>query len=404
MGAQRKGLIKSGIFTRRNKAATQTRSVAIGLLPTSPGVICPAGYHAMIDAPEVAAAIWRIADMIGSMTIHLMQNTDKGDVRVRNALARKVDIDPFSLTTRQTWVNWIVQQMLLEGNAFVLPSTSGEILTDLVPMPQAVAQLRPDGNPYEIVQNGTAFRPDEVLHFRLRPDVRKPWLGCSPRVQVSAVVDSIMAAQTTKTAMMSSEYKPPLIISANTDSDFSDEELRTNFINAYMKRSNPNEPIVVPDGLLTVSSVKPLSLTDLAIKDGVELDRRSVGAIFGVPGFLLGVGSFNREEFNVFVSTVLRPLAQVIEQELTKKLLYASDLYFRFNSRSLYAYDLKDLADIGDAQYVRGLMTGNEVRDWLGLSPREGLDKLVMLENYIPADRIGDQAKLTGGDDNADET
>lgn len=404
MGAQRKGLIKSGIFTRRNKAATQTRSAAIGLLPTSPGVICPAGYHAMIDAPEVAAAIWRIADMISSMTIHLMQNTDKGDVRVRNALARKVDIDPFSLTTRQTWVNWIVQQMLLEGNAFVLPSTSGGILTDLVPMPQAVAQLRPDGNPYEVVQNGTAFLPDEVLHFRLRPDVRKPWLGCSPRVQLSAVVDSIMAAQTTKTAMMSSEYKPPLIISANTDSDFSDEELRTNFINAYMKRSNPNEPIVVPDGLLTVSSVKPLSLTDLAIKDGVELDRRSVGAIFGVPGFLLGVGNFNREEFNVFVSTVLRPLAQVIEQELTKKLLYASDLYFRFNSRSLYAYDLKDLADIGDAQYVRGLMTGNEVRDWIGLSPREGLDELVMLENYIPADRIGDQAKLTGGDDNADET
>lgn len=69
---------------------------------------------------------------------------------------------------------------------------------------------------------------------------------------------------------------------------------------------------------MSVNSVKPLSLSDLAIKDGVELDRRSVGAIFGVPGFLLGVGSFNREEFNVFVSTVLRPLAQVIEQELTK--------------------------------------------------------------------------------------
>jgi len=273
-----------------------------------------------------------------------------------------------------------------------------------VPMPQAVAQLRPDGNPYEIVQNGTAFRPDEVLHFRLRPDVRKPWLGCSPRVQLSAVVDSIMAAQTTKTAMMSSEYKPPIIISVNADANLADEELRTEFLEKFWKRSNPDEPVVLPADVMSVNSVKPLSLTDLAIKDGVELDRRSVGAIFGAPAFLLGVGSFNREEFNVFVSTVLRPLAQVIEQELTKKLLYASDLYFRFNSRSLYAYDLKDLASIGNEEYVRGLMTGNEVRDWIGLSPREGLDELVMLENYIPADRIGDQAKLTGGDDNADET
>ncbi len=355
----------------------------------------------MSDAPEVAAAIWRIADMIGSMTIHLMRNTEQGDVRVRDALARKVDINPFSLTTRQTWINWIVQQMLLEGNAYVLPVSSGGLLTDLVPMPQALAQLKPDGDPYEIVQNGIAFRPDEVLHFRLRPDVRKPWLGVSPRVQLSYVVDSIMAAQTTKTAMMSSDYKPPIIISVDADADLADEDLRTQFLESFWRRSNPDEPVVLPAGVMSVNSVKPLSLTDLAIKDGVELDRRSVGAIFGVPGFLLGVGSFSREEFNAFVSTVLRPLAQVIEQELTKKLLYSTELYFRFNSRSLYAYDLKDLASIGNDEYVRGLMTGNEVRDWIGLAPREGLDQLVMLENYIPADRIGE---LKGGDGNAEES
>nr|DAJ06951.1 MAG TPA: portal protein [Caudoviricetes sp.] len=131
----------------------------------------------MIDAPEVAAAIWRIADMIGSMTIHLMQNTDKGDVRVRNALARKVDIDPFSLTTRQTWINWIVQQMLLEGNAFVLPTTSGGILTDLVPMPQAIAQLRPDGNPYDIVYTGDLIYGEDAtasLSGTLHPDGHVP--------------------------------------------------------------------------------------------------------------------------------------------------------------------------------------------------------------------------------------
>ena len=85
------------------------------------------GYTTLAQSPEVMTAVDTIARLIGSMTIHLMQNTPRGDIRVINGLSKLVDITPNKYMTRSNFVRWIVRTMLLEGNgnAVVYPRTGG---------------------------------------------------------------------------------------------------------------------------------------------------------------------------------------------------------------------------------------------------------------------------------------
>ena len=42
------------------------------------------GYTSLAHNPEIAAGVDTIARLVGSMTIHLMENQEGGDVRIRN--------------------------------------------------------------------------------------------------------------------------------------------------------------------------------------------------------------------------------------------------------------------------------------------------------------------------------
>ena len=359
------------------------------------------GYTRLSKNPEICAALDTIAKLVGSMTIHLMENTEDGDVRVRNQLSRKVDIEPNSYMGRSNFVQWIVKSMFLggDGNAIVYPETKGGYLQDLIPIPPSMVSLLPDGWGYKAYINGKEYDPREILHFALNPDENQPWRGTGYRVALKDVADNLKQAAATTKGFMESKWKPSIIVKVDALTDeFSSPAGRKKLLDEYIANSSAGEPWLIPSEQFSVEQVKPLTLADLAIADTVKLDKQTVASILGVPPFVLGVGEFKRDAWNNFISAKLMPIATIIQQELTKKLLYKPEWYFRFNARSLYSYELKDLVSLALEMHACGTMDGNEVRDWAGMSPREGLNELVLLENYIPRNKIGDQNKLQGGD------
>lgn len=360
------------------------------------------GYVPLSQNPEVCTAVDTIARLIGSMTIHLMRNTPAGDVRVIDELAKKVDINPNQNLTRSEFVRWIVRTMMLDGdgNAVVYPKTRAGYLKDLIPIPSAYTAFVPDGEyGYKIMISGQEYKPDRVLHFRCNPGRFYPWLGEGYRLTLADVAQNLRQAAATEKGFMSSEYKPSLIIKVDALVDeFSSPDGRDKLLESYCRAGQAGEPWLIPAQQFDVQQVKPLTLSDLALADFVKLDKQTVASILGIPSFVLGVGDFSRDAWNSFINTTIMPMAQNIQQELTQKLLISPDLYFRFNSWSLYSYSMTEMVEAGGQMVDRMALRRNEWRDWLGLPPDPDMDDLLALENYVPADRLGDQAKLNGGD------
>lgn len=393
---------KKAVHAARDKPA-QSRSSVGFVMGSNWNSVCCDGYTRLADNPEVLMAVWRIAELISSMSIRIMANTASGDVRIYNGLSRRLDITPNRYMTRKTMMAAILGTLLLDGsgNAVVWPKTMDGLLEELVPIPPSQVSFLPDGFGYWVQIGGVPYDPDGLLHFVLNPSTERPWLGTGYRVALKTVVKNLQQAGRTKNAFLSSEWKPSVIVKVDGNSDeLTSTDGRRRLAEQYLNPFAPGAPWIIPAEQMEVVQVKPLSLNDLAISDSVKLDKQSVAAILGVPPYVVGVGSFNREEWNHFIATTIMPIVRGLEQEMTRKLLLNPDWYISMNPWALYAYDVKDLSEIGSNLYIRGMMTGNEVRGWLHLPPKEGLDELVILENFIPKGMIGDQKKLiqTGGE------
>lgn len=383
---------------KRKPAQQRAAAPQVGLwLQDSP--ICCSGYTSLDKCPEIVTACTKIAQLISTMTIHLMANTENGDVRINNELSRKIDIEPSPYMTRKQWTESVVMNLLLygSGNSIVLPHTSDGFLGSLeVVSPSRVVLLSNTADrSYYVSIDGIQYSPDEVLHFVHNPDQYYPWKGKGFTVYLRDVANNLKQAAATEKGFMESKWKPSVIVKVDAlTEEFSSMSGRKKLLESYVESAEVGEPWLIPAEQFSVEQIRPLSLADLAISDVVKLDKATVAAVLGVPAFLLGVGNYNQKEWEMFINTTVLSIVTELQQEMTKKLITSPKMYLRFNYWSLLNWDIQTISNVLLAGSDRGFISGNEYRDRIGFEPREGLDELRILENYLPWDMSGMQKKL----------
>lgn len=385
------------LISKATKKAKRKRSAILLGSSEAYDILCSSGYTSLDQNPEVMTACLKVAQLIGSITVHLMKNTERGDERVVNELSRKIDINPCRNMTRKTFMETVIMNLLLygRGNSIVKIYTEAGYLTDMEPIPAGRVSIVGDYSSYKIMIDGIAYDPDEVLHFVYNPDRTYPYKGQGVTMQLKDIADNLKQAQVTTKGFLESKWKPSLIIKVDgLVEEFSSPQGRRKLLDEYIETGEAGAPWLIPADQFEVEQVKPLTLSDLAISDTVELDKRTVAAILGVPAFILGAGEYNKEEWNSFINTTVKSIVLGLQQEMTRKLIYSHDMYIRFNVLSLMDWDIKTLSDVFCELSDRGFVTGNEVRDKMGLSPLDSLDELRILENYIPYGMSGMQKKL----------
>lgn len=386
---------------RKRQIREQTKTSPVALWLKDEDILCE-GYTRLSDNPEIQTGCMRIAELIGSMTIKLMSNTEDGDIRIINELSRKIDINPNGNMTRIQWMTAIVMNLLLygEGNSIVIPHTYNGILQSLEPISASRVSFMPVGNSYreyKVLIDGVARNPNDLLHFAYNPDQYYLWKGRGITFSLKDIAKNLKQAQRTENAFMSSKWKPSIIVKVDALTDeFSSPEGRQKLLDSYVKPATDGEPWLIPAEQFQVEQVRPLTLSDLALKDTVELDKRTVAAVLGVPPYLLGIGEFKRDEWNNFIQGRLRPIVLTIQQEMTRGLILSPKWYLDFNVWSLMDYDMKSMSDILLSGSDRGFVNGDEWRSRMHLAPA-GLKEYKVLENYIPYDMSGNQSKLNGG-------
>jgi HK97 family phage portal protein len=346
-----------------------------------------------------SSAVYGCVDLIGatvaSLPIYTMQKVSGALKQVSTELQFYLNEDPNVDLTGYTLKFGIVQNLLLKGEAFLLPIYQGGRLAGIRLLRHEWVAVWEDSDAvltYQVTQPGQPLinlRAWQIVHIRQYTvdGIR----GVSPITYAREVIGTSIAADQHQGAFMTNGGTPRGVLSLATTIRDKDriKNLRDQF-DEQVRGLNAGKTAVLTEG--AEYKTIQLSNADLQFIESQKFSTEQICRIFRVPpsmvGFYVGTQTGTNAEQDAlrFVRQCLAPMCANIENELTKKL--GGTYWLKFDLNEWMRGDSTARTQRIVSLINAGVMTQNEGRKEEGL-PYYGpeADELKQPLNLAP---IGD--------------
>lgn len=362
------------------------------------------------------AAVFRAVNLISSglATLKLeykRKDQYKGYFKPDNSMGGKrmnyvLSVQPNSRMNASVFLKNLVSQILLQGNAYVMPQRN--MYNDV----EALYLLSPGSVAYDTYSNtyqvsdpvnmiSGFFSASDILHFKnVSNDGGYTGVSTISYAALTLGIAATSDSETLKRFATGGRFKA--ILKNNTSvkgfGEYQDEQLKAHGED-LQDAINRGDDILAVKGDVDVSPLS-MSSADMQFLESRKFTIREIARFFNVPpSKLMDDTNSNYKSVEVsniaFYTEALQPIVTEIEREFSAKLLNEynyTDYKFCFDLSALYALDLESKARWDKNRLENGLVSINDLRRERDVEPVEKGDDVYLSVNLAP---IG-SAKLNG--------
>lgn len=386
-------------FWEKKKPKVRKRSLCSAIESEVRKVVNVNNDERAMAVSAVYASVRILSDAVASLPLRYMRKNSNTRVfehytwGMGKSISYALNCKANPRMTSHQLMKGIVMQMLLNGNAYVLP-TRNEVgdITEFYLISQGCCVYDEISNTYTIADSvqgiSGRYTADQILHIKNTP--RDGRMGVAvieyakDVLATAATADDVMLERFASGGIGKFVYRDKESVTGF--GDYADDELKNNGEDIEQQLVYRNVAVVRGDGELTQLQ---MSSADLQFIQSQQQLTKAIARYFGVPPTkLFEDGSSNYKSVDAanlaLYSEGLKPILSNIEAEFNAKLLNADNyLYFKFqfDIEPLYVTDSITEADYITKSIANGTLSVNDARRKKNMPPIEGGDVILVSTN-----------------------